>query len=182
MPLTSSREQQGFDDCPFLVISGWMPAPSWFKFPSFTCFVWRINQKKCKTRPAQTLLIWNYCHYRGLYNYLLFCCSDHCRKSKLLWVGIFIWIFLLTQLLSELIWVERFHLNLSCYTILILSFAEQLSPLLFPRRGEGENPPGISQDRFTTTQLLDKIIHCNSIEDIMKWCNEITPSETHVPS
>ena len=59
MPLSSSREQQGFDDCPFVVISGWMPAPSWFKLPSFNRFCLENQPKKCKTRPAQRLLIWN---------------------------------------------------------------------------------------------------------------------------
>ena len=59
MPLTSSRERQGFDDCPFVVISGWMPAPSWFKLPSFNRFCLENQPKKCKTRPAQRLLIWN---------------------------------------------------------------------------------------------------------------------------
>ena len=57
----------------------------------------------------------------------------------------------------------NFHLDLSCYKTLILSSAEQLfsssSPLLFPRRGEGENPPGISQDRFSTIEIIQKKIN-----------------------
>ena len=54
----------------------------------------------------------------------------------------------------------NFHLDLSCCKTLILSSAEQLFsssfPLLFPRRGEGKNPPGISQDRFSTIDITQK--------------------------